>query len=148
MATAGARHFAARFPPDRAVRRGHCRGQSRVFVIWQRVIRPDGVDVVLDSRRHRPVGRGGVDGEVNRHFFHHVWGGDASSIIGASAATIGAVGTRTTNNSISTYRSSVSQGFNDAARAGMMGTFVRIKPTINVEPGAAIKVLCRPRSLF
>ena len=25
------------------------RGQSRVFVIWQRVIRPDGIDVQLDS---------------------------------------------------------------------------------------------------
>jgi type IV secretory pathway VirB10-like protein len=43
------------------------------------------------------------------------------------------------NNSLSTYRSSVSQGFSDAANT-VLGTFVRIKPTITIHQGTAIKV--------
>jgi hypothetical protein len=113
-------------------------GQSRVFVIWQRVIRPDGVDVALGSGGTDALGEAGLAGDVNRHFLTMFGAATLLSIIGASAATIG-VGAQDAANSAATYRSSVAQGFNEATN-NVMGVFVRIKPTITVPPGTSIKV--------
>ena len=44
-------------------------GASRVFVIWTRVIRPDGVSIQIGSPGTDELGRGGMSGEVDRHFF-------------------------------------------------------------------------------
>jgi type IV secretory pathway VirB10-like protein len=114
------------------------RGQSRIFVIWQRVIRPDGIDIALDSGGTDALGQAGVTGQVNNHFFAMFSAATLLSIIGASTAAVG-VRPQDNNNSLATYRSSVSQGFNDAAST-VLGTFVRIKPTIKVRPGTAVKV--------
>jgi type IV secretory pathway VirB10-like protein len=114
------------------------RGQSRVFVIWQRVIRPDGIDVQLDSGGTDSLGQAGVEGKVNNHFWTMFGAATLLSVIGASASTVG-VQPQDNNNSLSTYRSSVSQGFSDAANT-VLGTFVRIKPTITIHQGTAIKV--------
>jgi type IV secretory pathway VirB10-like protein len=114
------------------------RGQSRVFVIWQRVIRPDGMDIQLDSGGTDALGQAGVDGKVDNHFLTMFGAATLLSVIGASAATVG-VQPQDNNNSISSYRTSVSQGFSDAANT-VLGTFVRIKPTITIHQGAAIKV--------
>ena len=114
------------------------RGQSRVFIIWQRVIRPDGIDVQLDSGGTDSLGQAGIEGNVDNHFFAMFGAATLLSIIGASASTVG-VQPQDNNNSLSTYRSSVSQGFSDAANT-VLGTFVRIKPTITIHQGTAIKV--------
>jgi type IV secretory pathway VirB10-like protein len=114
------------------------RGQSRVFIIWQRVIRPDGIDVALDSGGTDALGQAGVAGKVNNHFWTMFGAATLLSVIGATASTVG-VTPQDASNSLSTYRTSVSQGFSDAANT-VLGTFVRIKPTITVHPGTAIKV--------
>ncbi|HEX4181764.1 MAG TPA: type IV secretion system protein VirB10, partial [Caulobacteraceae bacterium] len=44
-------------------------GQSRAFVIWSRILTPDGVSIDVDSPAADPEGRGGLSGEVNSHFF-------------------------------------------------------------------------------
>ncbi|MDX1949302.1 MAG: TrbI/VirB10 family protein [Rickettsiales bacterium] len=47
-------------------------GQARVYIIWTRVIRPDGIDVVLDSREDMIavdlLGRTGVTGNLDNRF--------------------------------------------------------------------------------
>jgi type IV secretion system protein VirB10 len=43
-------------------------GQSRVAVVWTRIIRPDGIDVVLEMPATDRLGRSGVSGEVDYHF--------------------------------------------------------------------------------
>ncbi len=47
-------------------------GQARVYIVWTRVIRPDGIDVVLDSREDMIavdlLGRTGVAGELDNRF--------------------------------------------------------------------------------
>ena len=113
-------------------------GQSRVFIIWQRVIRPDGIDMKLDSGGTDTLGQAGVEGSVNRHFLTMFGAATLLSVIGAASATVG-VQPQDAANSVSAYRSSVAQGFNEAAN-NVMGVFVRIKPTITVHPGTAIKV--------
>jgi len=113
-------------------------GQSRVFVIWQRAIRPDGIDVALGSGGTDALGEAGLAGDVNRHFFTMFGAATLLSIIGASAATVG-VGAQDAGNSLAAYRSSMAQGFNEATN-NVMGVFVRIKPTITVPPGTTVKV--------
>lgn len=44
-------------------------GQARVFIIWNRVIRPDGIDAVIDSNSTDMLGRNGVYGKLDNRFF-------------------------------------------------------------------------------
>lgn len=44
-------------------------GQRRALVRWQRLTRPDAVIINLDSPAADPLGRAGVEGKVNSHFF-------------------------------------------------------------------------------
>jgi len=44
-------------------------GQKRVFVQWQTLTRPDGVQIALDSPAADPLGRAGIGGKVNTHFW-------------------------------------------------------------------------------
>lgn len=44
-------------------------GQTRAFVVWSRVITPEGVSVDIGSPSADSLGRGGLDGETHTHFF-------------------------------------------------------------------------------
>jgi type IV secretion system protein VirB10 len=44
-------------------------GQTRAFVVWERIISPTGVTIEVGSPGTDRLGRGGVAGEVDRHFF-------------------------------------------------------------------------------
>lgn len=44
-------------------------GQSRAFVVWSRIISPAGVTIEIGSPATDRLGRGGLTGEVDRHFF-------------------------------------------------------------------------------
>jgi hypothetical protein len=45
------------------------RGQTRVFLIWTRLLRSDGVSLIINSYGTDGLGRSGLAGEVDRHFF-------------------------------------------------------------------------------
>ncbi|MEO0499592.1 MAG: type IV secretion system protein VirB10 [Pseudomonadota bacterium] len=49
-------------------RSGINEGQSRAFVVWTRLVRPDGVTISLDSPATDTLGRAGLTGKVNTHF--------------------------------------------------------------------------------
>ena len=44
-------------------------GQNRAMIQWTRLMRPDGVTIALDSPSADPLGRAGVKGKVNSHFW-------------------------------------------------------------------------------
>ncbi len=50
-------------------RSGVAAGQSRAFVVWSRILTPDGVSVDIGSPAMDREGRGGINGETNSHFF-------------------------------------------------------------------------------
>ncbi|WP_338242882.1 TrbI/VirB10 family protein [Aurantiacibacter hainanensis] len=57
-------------------------GQRRAYVIWQRVIRPDGVTVSLQSPATSFDGTAGLEGEVDSHFFSRFGSAMLLSVIG------------------------------------------------------------------
>lgn len=63
-------------------------GQSRAFVIWTRVIRPDGVSIQIGSPAADTLGRGGLAGSVNRHFFQRFTNSVLLSVLNASIASL------------------------------------------------------------
>ncbi|MFB0612701.1 TrbI/VirB10 family protein [Aurantiacibacter poecillastricola] len=64
-------------------------GQRRAYVIWQRVIRPDGVTVSLQSPATSFDGTAGLEGEVNTHFFSRFGSAMLLSVIGGLTTIAG-----------------------------------------------------------
>lgn len=106
-------------------------GESRAFVIWTRIIRPDGVSILIDSPGGDALGRGGLDGKVDRHFFTRFSGSILLSVLNAAIAAIGGVPT-----------TQVTIGSPGAA-VGAASTITNgdaIPPTIKVSQGTAIRI--------
>jgi type IV secretory pathway VirB10-like protein len=115
------------------------KGQARVFLIWNRAIRPDGIEIVLDSGGTDPLGRAGINGKVNNHFWQIFGTSALLSLIGAGAANAGA-NVSDELNSISAYREELANSFQDTS-AQVLDRYIDIPPTINVKQGTKIKVL-------
>ena len=58
-------------------------GASRIFVIWSRVIRPDGVTIQIGSPGTDTLGQGGLEGKVDRRFFQRFGGSILLSVVNA-----------------------------------------------------------------
>lgn len=50
-------------------RTGTTKGQNRAGIIWNRLIRPDGMTIEMDSPATDTLGRGGVSASVDTHFW-------------------------------------------------------------------------------
>ena len=114
------------------------KGQVRVFVIWQRAIAPNGIDIQLDSPGIDGLGRAGLAGEVDNHYLE-IFGVSAMlSIIGAGASSYG-VNSGDQPNSTSTYRQAIQQSFAQTSQQ-VLAPYAQIAPTIHVNQGEAIKI--------
>lgn len=114
------------------------KGQSRVFVIWSRLVRPDGIEVALNSPGTDPLGQAGLTGKVNNHFWKIFGNSLLLSIIGAATANVG-VDTNDQSNSLSTYREQAAEAFQNSS-SRILEDAINIQPTIHVKQGTKIKV--------
>ena len=114
------------------------KGQVRVFVIWNRLIRPDGVEITLDSGATDALGQAGLQGETDNHFAQIFGMSALLSIIGAGAGTSG-VSPNSNYNSADAYRSAVQQSFARTSNS-VLAPFANISPTNTVHQGERIKV--------
>ncbi|MFS2013718.1 type IV secretion system protein VirB10 [Azospirillum sp. CT11-132] len=82
-------------------RGGVRQGVERMFVVWTRAETPQGVVIALDSPATDPLGRSGLDGAVDRHFWQRFGGALLLSFVdGAIQAGVAAAskeGTTTIN---------------------------------------------------
>jgi type IV secretory pathway VirB10-like protein len=106
-------------------------GQSRAFIIWTRVIRPDGVSIQIGSPGTDELGRGGLTGEVDQHFFRRFSGSILLSVLNAGVASLG----RTPSTQISIGSPGAASGLANSALQGD-----NIPPTIKVAQGEAINI--------
>lgn len=113
-------------------RSGMALGQSRTFVIWTRLIRPDGASVPLASPATDALGRGGLDGDVDRHFLQRFGGAMLLTLLnlGVSAAT------EASDTSI--VIASTRAGADSVGVA--LSKDLDISPTVNVPQGSPVRV--------
>lgn len=111
-------------------RSGLVRGQTRVFVIWTRLLQPDGTDLAIGSPGTDDLGRAGLTGAIDRHFAERFGAAFLLSLIG-SATTASQGG--------NTFVINTSQGFGQVAQESLQDS-INIPPTIYVEQGAPVQV--------
>lgn len=71
---------------------GLARGQKRIFVVWSRVIRSDGLSVEIASPGADRLGRAGLTGEIDTHFWERFGSAIMLSVIGGAAEYVAALG--------------------------------------------------------
>ena len=114
-------------------------GQSRIFVVWERVQMTNGVIVTLNSPSADAIGRSGQAADyVDRHFFERFGNGVLLSVLGAYSATAGVNG-QDNYNSLSQYRMGVAGGLQQASSQTLQQD-TQTKPTLQVNQGAMINV--------
>jgi type IV secretion system protein VirB10 len=111
-------------------------GQARLFVLWSQARTPAGVVVPLDSPGTDELGRAGVTGEVQRHFWQRFGAAMLVSLVDG-AVQAGVQAAASGSNGAVIYAPSGSQ---DVLTEVLKGT-VQIAPTIVKHNGDRIQVL-------
>lgn len=70
-------------------RPGLARGQKRVFVVWNRVIRSDGISIDINSAGADSLGRAGLTGKVDNHWLERYGSAIMLSMLGGVSEVIG-----------------------------------------------------------
>jgi len=128
------------------------RGQKRIFVIWTRLLRDDGVSVRLNSIGTDSLGRSGLTGIVDTKWRERfgsaillsVVGAGSSYLIGYGPNQFSSGGNSETNSDRAgeLARQTIAQTFSDMANQALSEN-LRIPPTINVPQGERIFVYVR-----
>lgn len=109
-------------------------GQSRIFVLWTEARTPSGVVVPLDSPGTDALGRSGLAGRVERHFWERFGAAILVSVIDGAVQA----GIQSTSNGGAVIVNP--SGTQDVMTEVLKGT-VNIPPTIAVDQGSRIQVL-------
>ena len=108
-------------------------GSARLFVLWTEARTPTGVVVPLASPGTDALGRSGLDGEVERHFWQRFGAALLISVVDGAAQAA----QRSGGSGAVIYDSSSSQGVATEALRGSIG----IAPTITKHQGDRIQIL-------
>ncbi len=114
-------------------RSGLALGSSRAFVIWTRVLRPDGASIQIGSNGADELGRAGLAGKVDRHFFERFAGSVLLSVITLGQAAL------TNGNSTQVVIGSSADAGSIAGAASALAP-QPIPPTIKVPQGTPIRI--------
>ncbi|WP_428198847.1 type IV secretion system protein VirB10 [Aliivibrio salmonicida] len=109
-------------------------GQARLFVLWDRVKTNHGVVVDLASSATDSLGAGGVDGQVDTHFWQRFGGAMMLSLVDDLAGYMATSGGQNVNN----FESSSNEAQNMAAEA--LKTTINIPPTFHKNQGERIGI--------
>lgn len=107
-------------------------GQSRTFVIWTRLIRPDGATIELASPATDGLGRGGLDGDLNTHFWERFGGAILLTLLNIGGAAI--TDSSDTSIVIASTRAGVEAGSSSLTSGQNIG------PTVTVPQGSPVRV--------
>lgn len=125
------------------------RGQTRIFVVWTRMLRDDGVSVRLNSIGADSLGRAGLPGRVDKKFRERFGAAILLSIVGAGASYLTGYGSEAAGgagddaqNAEERTRETLAQTFSDMANEALNNS-LRIPPTISVNQGERIFVFVR-----
>lgn len=137
-------------------------GQSRVYVRWTRVIRPDGVDVMIDSPLVDQIGQAGIGGQVDSKFQQIFSRAVMASVVTISMAlasdeVTGGGQTSTTNSAIGGTTQSgdgaTTATVNALNRLGsttdsFLQRYMNLQPSILVDQGTPVNVFVNRDLVF
>lgn len=103
-------------------------GRTRLFAIWTRAITPDNISINLDSPGIGPLGRAGMSGYVDSHFWERFGASLMLSIIGSAVAD-------TDDRRVQ----SVSRDFHSSAAIALESS-INIPPTFHKHHGERIRI--------
>lgn len=103
-------------------RGGLKRGQSRLFVLWNRAKTPKGVTITLASPATDAIGRSGFDGYVEKHFMERFGAAMLLSVVGDATKYAG--------------KKLGNADFNaeDTANSGKQASAIAVEQSINIPP--------------
>ena len=107
-------------------------GETRAFIIWDRLIRPDGLSVQLASPATDDLGQAGASGSVDNHFVTRFGAAILLSIVNGLTSGLSSSSNNTIVIGSSTEASSIA---NSALQAN-----VQVPPTIHIPQGTPIEV--------
>ncbi|BCA64948.1 hypothetical protein SHINM1_005500 [Fluviibacter phosphoraccumulans] len=113
-------------------------GQTRIYVLWNRIKTPKGVVVNLDSPGSDALGRSGVDGEVDKHWGERIGNAFLLSLI---QDAIGYAATRGNNQNGSSqmYFQNTQQTGDNMANT-ILKDSLQIPPTITKKQGERVAI--------
>ncbi len=137
------------------------RGNKRVNIIWTRVIRPDGIDVMIRSGGADQLGRAGLAGDVDNKYLEIFSSAFLVSAINIAAA-VGAdaldtskrTSTTNTDGSTTTTSSATQEAgvraidmFGNAGQ-NLVDGFLNLKPTLTIDQGTRVNVFVNRDLIF
>lgn len=105
-------------------------GQKRALIQWQRLMRPDGAIISVDSPAADPLGRAGIEGKVNSHFLERFGGAILQSVLN--------VGTQVAVSKISD--GAVIYAIPVPGQNAPIASPDKVQPTLKVRQGKSISV--------
>lgn len=118
-------------------------GQSRVLVVWQRVLLPDGTSLRLMSPGTDGLGRAGMAGDVDNHFMERFGAAFLVSMIGVAAENAVQQNQAMSNGTVVVWgnasKSVALEGLNSTVES-ILKSQVDIPPTIQVPQGSRVRV--------
>ncbi len=138
------------------------RGQNRVFVVWTRVVRPDGITIAIGSPGVDALGRAGIAGDVDNKYMEMFTNAALTSSMTIGVAAIGELlfgddqsSTTTNDGGGSTTTTSPSgQAMREAVDSigqvgkSIVGAALGLQPTIYVDQGTPINVFVSKELVF
>ena len=117
------------------------RGQVRVFIIWTRIIRADGLSVLINSPGTDPLGRAGLEGDVDTHFFQIFGAAVLLSVLDAGLDIgVEVVKNQGRNNTTIGHGNINDSGLDRAGEIALQDS-IRIQPTIHIDQGTRISIM-------
>lgn len=131
---------------------GH--GQSRLSLVWSRIIFPDGNEIALDEPASDPAGAAGLAGKVDNHWAATFGAAALGTLVNISAATLGdqpRLGV--VNGGIGAVsgdpaQAALSDGIertSDLVSSRIVNRALGVAPTIRIRAGARISVIVTRR---
>jgi type IV secretion system protein VirB10 len=110
-------------------------GQRRAFVVWTRVLRPDGASIMIGSGGGDTLGRAGLGGKVDTHFLEEFGGAVLLTVLNAGANAVAGV----PSTEVVIGSASASAAGNLAGPLSALAP-VAIPPTIKVAQGTPVLI--------
>lgn len=119
-------------------------GQSRVLLVWNRIIMPNGTSIVLE---HQPgadsAGYAGLEDEVDYHWGNLVKAAAISTLLGISSELV----LNSNNAVVQALRSGAENTVNQTGQT-LVSRQLNVQPTLTIRPGFPVRVVVNRDLIF